>query len=88
MYDVQTPSLLKAGTFIDLVVAVNGTTVTVQANGKAALTHTYAPRMIGGVAYGLNKGMVGMGSDNSRGQFDNVRVRVLPPQVTLDRPST
>ncbi|HSF98236.1 MAG TPA: Calx-beta domain-containing protein [Ornithinibacter sp.] len=85
VYDVQAPSLLKAGTFIDLIVAVNGTTVTVQANGKVALTHTYAPRMIGGVAYGLNKGMVGMGSDNARGQFDNVRVRVLPPQVTLDR---
>ena len=67
-----------------MLVAVNGTTVTVSVAGKAALTYTYAARVIDGVAYGLNKGMVGMGSDNSRGQFDNVRVRVLPPQVTLD----
>ena len=40
--------------------------------------------MIDGVAYGLNKGMVGVGSDNSRGVFDNVAVQVLPPQLTLD----
>ena len=26
-----------------------------------------------------------MGSDNSRGVFDNVEVQVLPPQVTYDR---
>ena len=32
----------------------------------------------------LNKGMVGMGSDNARGVFDNVAVQVLPPQVTYD----
>jgi hypothetical protein len=28
--------------------------------------------------------MVGVGSNNSRGAFDNVRVQVLPPQLTLD----
>ena len=28
--------------------------------------------------------MVGMGSDNARGTFDNVRVQILPPQITLD----
>ena len=80
----QTPYSAKPGTYLDMLVAVNGTTVTVSVAGKAALTYTYAARVIDGVAYGLNKGMVGMGSDNSRGQFDNVRVRVLPPQVTLD----
>ena len=37
-----------------------------------------------GYAYGLNWGMVGVGSDNARGSFDNVRVQVLPPQVTFD----
>ena len=35
-------------------------------------------------AYGLNWGLVGVGSDNSRGKFDNIAVQVLPPQITLD----
>ncbi len=83
--DTVTPYNAKAGTFLPMLVAVNGTTVTVTVNGAAALTHTFAPRILDGVAYGLNKGMVGMGSDNARGQFDNVSVRILPPQVTLDR---
>ena len=82
--DVQTPKNLKAGKYIDLLVMVNGTTVTLQVDGVAALTKTFAPRMLDGEAYGLNKGMVGMGSDNARGSFDNVKVRILPPQVTLD----
>ena len=29
--------------------------------------------------------MVGVGSDKSRGVFDNIAVQVLPPQVTFDR---
>jgi hypothetical protein len=28
--------------------------------------------------------MVGVGSNNSRGAFDNIRVQILPPQVTLN----
>ncbi|MEO5610974.1 MAG: Calx-beta domain-containing protein, partial [Ornithinibacter sp.] len=84
VYDTQTPRNLRAGTYLNLLVAVNGTTVTVQVDGVAALTYTYAPRMLDGVAYGLNKGMVGVGSDNARGVFDNIAVRILPPEVTLD----
>src|SRR5262249_5636697 len=49
-----------------------------------AFTWTFPPRVLDGVSYGLNKGMVGMGSDNSRGVYDNVVVQVLPPQLTLD----
>ena len=41
--------------------------------------------MIDGDAYGLNKGLLGFGSDNSRGMFDNVQLRTLPAQLTLDR---
>ena len=47
-------------------------------------THTFQPRVIDGYAYGLNYGLVGMGSNNSRGSFDNVAVQVLPPQITLE----
>ncbi len=51
---------------------------------QGSLTYTFPPRMIDGVPYGLNKGLVGFGSDNSRGVFDNVAVQILPPQFTLD----
>ena len=33
---------------------------------------------------GLNKGLVGFGSDNSRGVLDNLAVQAVPPAVTLD----
>ncbi len=78
------PGGVRYDTWYDLLVAVNGTQVTVQVNG-AELTYTFGPRMIDGVAYGLNKGLLGFGSDNSRGMFDNVQLRTLPPELTLDR---
>jgi hypothetical protein len=40
--------------------------------------------MLDGVAVGLNKGMIGLGSDGARGKFDNISVQVLPPAITLD----
>ena len=46
--------------------------------------HLRATDRCDGYAYGLNYGYVGVGSDNSRGTFDNVRVQILPPQVTFD----
>ena len=49
-----------------------------------AFTHTFAPRIIDGEPVGLNKGFVGVGSDNSRGSWDNFIVQALPPQLTLD----
>jgi len=82
--DEQAPVQVKPDTFYNVLVAVNGTTVTVQL-GTRSLTHTFAPRVIDGVAYGLNKGMVGAGSDNARGTWDNFVVQVLPPQLTLDQ---
>jgi hypothetical protein len=70
-----------------MLVAINGTTVTL-VNGAQAFTSTFPARVIAGVAVGLNKGLVGMGSDNSRGIFDNVVVQALPPQITLDETET
>ena len=86
-YDVQTPMLLQAGTYYNMLVAVNGTTVTLTVNGSKALTYTYASRILDGQAVGLNKGMIGMGSNNAKGSFDNVAVQIAPPQVTLDSPT-
>ena len=67
-----------------MLLAVNGTAVTLIINNKSTATYTFGPRVIDGKNYGLNKGMTGMGSNNSRGQYDNVAVQVLPPQVTYD----
>ena len=75
--------MLSAGTFYSLLLTINGTTATLVVDGTKAFTHTFAPRYIDGEKVGLNKGMVSMGSDNSRGVFDNVKVQILPPQVTL-----
>ncbi len=69
----------------DMVVGVNGSTVTVLVNGSSYFTYTFGPRTIDGVAYGLNKGLLGFGSDNSRGLYDSVQLRILPPNLTLDR---
>ncbi len=75
---------VKFTTWYSMLVAVNGTTVTVLLNNKTAFTHTFAARVLDGVAVGLNKGFVGVGSDNARGRYDNVAVQVLPPTVSLD----
>ena len=32
----------------------------------------------------MNAGMVGFGSENSRGTFDNMAVQILPPKTTYD----
>jgi len=65
-------------------VAVNGTTVTLLVDNKQVFTHTFQPRVIDGYVYGLNYGYVGVGSDNSRGSYDNIRAQILPPQLTFD----
>ena len=76
--DVQTPFQVKPDVFYAMVVSVNGTTVSVQVDGKFAFTHTFAPRILDGEPVGLNKGFVGAGSDNSRGVWDNVDVQIAP----------
>jgi hypothetical protein len=76
---------VRYNTWYDMLVAVNGTNVTVLVDGTAYFTYTFEPRVIDDVAYGLNKGLLGFGSDNSRGQFDNIQLQVLPPTLTLDR---
>ena len=76
---------LKADTVYKLLLAVNGTTVDAAGRRHAGVhLHLRRRACIDGVEVALNKGFVGMGSDNARGIFDNVRVQVLPPQVTYD----
>ena len=75
---------VKAGVTYNLLLAVNGVNATLVLDNKDVFSHTYQPRVVEGYAYGLNWGMVGVGSNNARGSFDNIRIQVLPPQVTLD----
>jgi len=83
--DVQSNIKAKPNTNYNMLVAVNGTTVTVVVDGKDAFSHVFDPRVDqDGYVYGLNAGMVGVGSDNSRGSFDNVAVQVLPPEITFE----
>lgn len=82
--DVQTNIQIKANKYYHVLVAVNGTTVTVVVDNADVFSHTFEPRVEDGWAYGLNWGYVGVGSDNARGNFENVEVRVLPPDFTLE----
>jgi hypothetical protein len=74
---------LKTDQAYNVLVAVNGLNATLLVDNSLVFSHTYAPRVVDGWSYGLNWGMVGFGSDNSRGSIDNVRVQVLPPRLTF-----
>ena len=76
---------LKANTYYNMLLAVNGVNATLVVNNNMVFTYTFQPRIIDGYSYGLNAGMVGVGSNNSQGAFDNVVVQVLPPQITFDQ---
>ena len=65
----------------NLLLAVNGLTASLLLDNQTLFTHTYDTRVVDGLAVGLNDGMIGIGSDQSRGTFDNVTVQVLPPEV-------
>jgi Ca2+-binding RTX toxin-like protein len=83
--DAETPAKIRPGQYYNVLVAVNGTNVTVVVDGSEYFSHTYEARVdADGWVYGLNSGMVGLGSDNSRGTFDNIAVQVLPPEYTLE----
>ena len=74
---------IKSGTTYNVLVAINGVNATLVVNNKNVFSYSYAPRVVDGYSFGLNTGLVGVGSDNARGTFDNVKVQVLPPQITF-----
>ncbi|MBR9911354.1 MAG: hypothetical protein GYB33_13485, partial [Gammaproteobacteria bacterium] len=74
---------IKADRTYNLLLSVNGLNVTLLVDNKTTFSHTFTPRVIDGWSVGLNYGLVGMGSDNSRGVFDNIAVQILPPQITF-----
>jgi Ca2+-binding RTX toxin-like protein len=76
---------VKADKYYNMLLAVNGLNVTLMVDNKNVFIHTYQPRVVDGYSYGLNWGMVGVGSNNARGSFDNIQVQILPPQLTFDQ---
>jgi len=81
--DVQSSLQIRPETFYDLLLAVNGVTVTLAVDGMEVFSHAFEPRVVDGYSYGLNTGMIGFGADNSRGVFDNIVVQKLAPELTL-----
>jgi Ca2+-binding RTX toxin-like protein len=84
------PVLIKADITYNVLVAVNGTQVTLVVDGagvngaSVSFSYTFAPRDLGALLVALNKGLIGFGSDNSRGVLDNIAVQVVPPNSTVD----
>ncbi|HEX3226518.1 MAG TPA: hypothetical protein VHQ89_10505, partial [Gaiellaceae bacterium] len=74
---------VSSNTWYDLKVVVSGLSVSVLANGAQLFTQQLAPRIVSGVANGFNLGLLGVGSNNSRGQWDNIAISVLPAQSTF-----
>ena len=64
-----------------MLVAVNGTAVTVSVDGKRGLhLHVRRARIVDGQLVGLNKGLIGVGSHSAQGHVRQRRVQVLAPQ--------
>jgi len=78
------PVKIKPERLYDVLVAVNGTHVTVSVAGVNWFSHTFAPRILDGEEVGLNKGLVGLASHESTTTYDNFKVQILPPELTLD----
>ncbi|NDV63154.1 LEPR-XLL domain-containing protein [Puniceicoccales bacterium CK1056] len=84
--DVQSPHLgsLKSNTPYNVLLAVNGTTVTLVVDGSSVLTHEFeAVYDEYGILQGLNDGMIGLGGQNSRAAIDNVVVQRIAPETTF-----
>ena len=79
------PAKLRPDTQYDVLVAVNGTNVTLVVNGVSWFTYTYDPQLDeDGLPIPLNKGFVGVGMNGGSGTVDNFTVQILPPEITLE----
>jgi Ca2+-binding RTX toxin-like protein len=77
------PGSVKNDTWYNLTLSVNGLTATLIVNNSNVFSHTFAATVVDGWSYGLNWGLVGFGSNKSRGAMDNIAVQVVPPAATV-----
>jgi hypothetical protein len=82
--DAQSNAQLKPNQDYQVLLAINGVSATLVVDGATVFSHSFAPRVVDGMSFGLNTGMVGLGADNATANLDNVFVQVLPPQITLE----
>ena len=81
----QSNAKLKPLKDYDLLLALNGTTATLLVDNKDVFSYAFAPRVdADGYTYGLNAGLLGVGTNNSSGSIDNVVIQVIPPETTLE----
>jgi len=79
------PVQIKPNLAYNVLVAVNGTNVSVVINGVAFFTYTFAPLLDEqGAPIPLNKGYVGILFDGAAGKVDDFAVQVLPPALTFN----
>jgi len=82
--DVQTPMLVKPDTDYNMLLSLHGVNATLVVDNQSVLQFTYEPRVVDGVSFGLNTGMVGIGARNSIARIDNVSAQILFPEVTFE----
>jgi hypothetical protein len=79
----QINAQLKPETDYRLLLALSGNTATLVVDGTEVFIHEFAGRVDDdGFLYGLNAGMVGIGTKNAKGRLDDIAVQVLPPEIT------
>ena len=79
------PVQIKPEIQYNVLVAVNGTNVTLVIDGVNWFTYTFDPQLDeDGLPIPLNKGFVGVGMNGGSGKVDNFTVQVLPPEITLE----
>jgi Ca2+-binding RTX toxin-like protein len=76
---------IKSDTWYNVMLSVNGLTATLIVNNTNVFSNTFAPTVVDGWSYGLNWGLVGFGSNKSRGAMDNIAVQVVPPAASVTR---
>jgi len=87
--DEQTPARLKPNRDYNVLLSINGSVATLVVNNVELFTHVYETRVdIYGVVHGVSDGMVGIGAENSTARVDNLRVQVLPPEITFEETET
>src|SRR3954447_16934528 len=65
------------------MLSVNGLTATVTVDNSTSLSQVFKPTVVDGYSHGLNWGLVGFGSNKSRGAIDNIKVQVVAPTATV-----
>jgi Ca2+-binding RTX toxin-like protein/subtilisin-like proprotein convertase family protein len=87
--DVQTPAQVRADRDYNLLLSINGAVATLVLDNAQVFSYAFAPTVDAyGVSHGLNRGMVGLGANNSTARIDNLAVQILPPQLTLQETET